>query len=64
MARHLKSSERWPVANVFWFLAALLGHRVGLDNLLGDKDNKSFKEIAPLVKKVSADMQLWRPSKN
>ncbi|XP_017007694.3 isochorismatase domain-containing protein 1 [Drosophila takahashii] len=33
-------------------------------NLLGDKDNKSFKEIAPLVKKVSADMQLWRPSKN
>jgi len=33
-------------------------------NLLGDKDNKSFKEIAPLVKKVSADMQLWRPSKH
>ncbi|XP_016950930.1 isochorismatase domain-containing protein 1 [Drosophila biarmipes] len=33
-------------------------------NLLGDKDHKSFKEIAPLVKKVSADMQLWRPSKN
>ncbi|KAH8362731.1 hypothetical protein KR084_000390 [Drosophila pseudotakahashii] len=33
-------------------------------NLLGDKDNKSFKEIATLVKKVSADMQLWRPSKN
>ncbi|XP_017067146.1 isochorismatase domain-containing protein 1 [Drosophila eugracilis] len=31
-------------------------------NLLGDKEHKSFKEIASLVKKVSADMQLWRPS--
>jgi len=33
-------------------------------NLLGDKNNKSFKEITPLVKKISADMQLCRVSKN
>ncbi|XP_043655436.1 isochorismatase domain-containing protein 1 isoform X2 [Drosophila teissieri] len=33
-------------------------------NLLGDKDNKSFKEIASLVKKISADMQLARASKS
>ncbi|EDW99225.1 isochorismatase domain-containing protein 1 isoform X2 [Drosophila yakuba] len=33
-------------------------------NLLGDKNNKSFKEIASLVKKISADMQLARASKN
>ncbi|XP_017039333.1 isochorismatase domain-containing protein 1 [Drosophila ficusphila] len=33
-------------------------------NLLSDKDNTAFKDIAPLVKKVSADMQIWRPSKN
>lgn len=32
-------------------------------NLLGDKNNKSFKEITPLVKKISADMQLCRVSK-
>ncbi|KAH8295456.1 hypothetical protein KR018_011355 [Drosophila ironensis] len=32
-------------------------------NLLGDKDHKAFKQIAPLVKNVSADVQLWRPTK-
>ncbi|XP_017122761.1 isochorismatase domain-containing protein 1 [Drosophila elegans] len=33
-------------------------------NLLQDKDNKAFKQIAPLVKKVSADMQFWQPKNN
>ncbi|KAH8367353.1 hypothetical protein KR200_011589 [Drosophila serrata] len=32
-------------------------------NLLGDKEHKAFKEITKLVKKVSADMELWRPGK-
>ncbi|KAH8294301.1 hypothetical protein KR054_010639 [Drosophila jambulina] len=31
-------------------------------NLLGDKEHSAFKEIASLVKKVSADMELWRPT--
>ncbi|XP_017038325.1 isochorismatase domain-containing protein 1 [Drosophila kikkawai] len=32
-------------------------------NLLGDKEHKAFKEITSLVKKVSADMELWQPTK-
>ncbi|KAH8330739.1 hypothetical protein KR067_006935, partial [Drosophila pandora] len=32
-------------------------------NLLGDKNHKAFKQIAPLVKNASADMELWRPTK-
>ncbi|EDV94511.1 GH19318 [Drosophila grimshawi] len=31
-------------------------------NLLSDKEHKAFKKIAPLVKKVSADMKLWLPT--
>ncbi|KAH8383569.1 hypothetical protein KR009_009341 [Drosophila setifemur] len=32
-------------------------------NLLADKKHKAFKEISALVKKVSADMEFWRPTK-
>ncbi|KAH8381614.1 hypothetical protein KR093_009403 [Drosophila rubida] len=31
-------------------------------NLLNDKNHKSFKDIAGLVKKVSADLQIWLPT--
>ncbi|XP_064549204.1 isochorismatase domain-containing protein 1 isoform X2 [Drosophila montana] len=31
-------------------------------NLLGDKDHESFKKIAPLVKKVSTELNLWQPT--
>ncbi|XP_023167480.2 isochorismatase domain-containing protein 1 isoform X1 [Drosophila hydei] len=31
-------------------------------NLLSDKNHKSFKQIAPLLKKVSADVKLWLPT--
>ncbi|XP_032584106.1 isochorismatase domain-containing protein 1 isoform X3 [Drosophila mojavensis] len=33
-------------------------------NLLSDKNHKSFKEIASLVKKVSADLKLGLPTTN
>ncbi|XP_062127138.1 isochorismatase domain-containing protein 1 [Drosophila sulfurigaster albostrigata] len=31
-------------------------------NLLSDKNHKSFKDIAGLVKKVSADLKIWLPT--
>ncbi|KAL7729784.1 hypothetical protein ACLKA6_014648 [Drosophila palustris] len=31
-------------------------------NLVGDKNHKSFKDIASLVKKVSADLKIWLPT--
>jgi len=31
-------------------------------NLLSDKNHKSFKDIASLVKKVSADLKIWLPT--
>ncbi|XP_030371076.1 isochorismatase domain-containing protein 1 [Scaptodrosophila lebanonensis] len=32
-------------------------------NLLSDKNHKSFKDVAGLVKKTSRDVKLWRPTK-